>query len=1197
MKKRMIFIFVLAVLLVVGASAVMAFNRTSTGATYLKIKHELGKPAITDETSYMAVRAMQTSIVDGVDGSPSLNLTHPVEDIVCWDCHVDDPKGAQHSTVVLEDDNLDGTCGACHLGMGDLYEVLADMPYFTELEFDLAATGAVADAMTRVDNAITVDGTLDYSTLAQGGSKAKWEFEVNGEDASQGFPANFDGLIDKTADALEAIKDNHVTIAASGAMSETLPVATKIEAKVEAKGSQPEHLQHYLAELNTLDATVEAALDPTAVDLDRTIEGKWKPTPLPDEAKAFVNTTISDHFGDPTAVSDDKIEWKPPSGDSVGTGSIVAEFKLGETKIKFNKLDPADEDDALTALTAIAAEYTAVAPEFFKTEHKYSVKDTDTAANMLLIDTLESYKVSVLTDKGVKYEVKVHKGTDVFEDLVGFYEQKNSDHAGALSKVKTEFKWEPLGVDSYEYKTETMAFSPQAPPPLDDQSPIEEPAPPSQFAKIFFEAGKPNIVSDADFFIVRQMQSDVATTLGAPEGFHPFSDRTCWACHVGEPGGDVHSSVTLDEAAPTASCGTCHGLDELADMPFFHEPVWPLTDASSFVAAGAAVQQASVVVDNLPVGPEEYKWFFETAANDRYLEDSAAMDALIAVNKAEMIEIMNGLGLVSGSPEFEGKVESKASSPMMLESYFAEFQVLDAVVAAAAPVASIESTIEGKWKPTPLPDEAKTFVVDTLSAHFGDPTSSSETKVEWKPPAGSSAGVGQVEVEFKLHETKIKFKNIDPADNDAALAALQTVAAQYHAVPPDFSKGEHKDKPKNATADENIALIAAMQSYTPASFPDVEFKYEIKVKKDASDALGAAVLGFFDAKYGDVAGWAIKTKVELKWKTAVNDDFEYKIEVSANGNVLEGTVIQTPSATPLVYGDTVDVDVSLMNYAADIDSGSCILWLDDEITYANGSVYNATPLTAMKAADMLNHLGLEVPAAVDDHHGSSEVIGILWEGMLANGEMTEFGFTGMVNSTTGSIMHAANVFDGYMPVGTFVSESLEITETAMVELPLLTDTWVNGGDTATNFDDYAALVARTSGLDNVLLTFDRSALPKGANMISANLMVNVTLESGAFGKELTVLNTEAFDSTTVTYDDAPATYNPGEAVPVSVGMMTFDVGGNVAAWDAMSAQATTDGHIAQLVISGSGPWGRVTMDSLETWQAMPPTLMITYFVE
>ncbi|HEY52576.1 MAG TPA: S8 family serine peptidase [Caldilineae bacterium] len=321
--------------------------------------------------------------------------------------------------------------------------------------------------------------------------------------------------------------------------------------------------------------------------------------------------------------------------------------------------------------------------------------------------------------------------------------------------------------------------------------------------------------------------------------------------------------------------------------------------------------------------------------------------------------------------------------------------------------------------------------------------------------------------------------------------------------------------------------------------------------------------------------------------------------VTVEEGVLEGAVTQTPSADPLVYGDTVDVDVNLHNFGADIADGSAILWLDAEVTYVDGSAYNATPLTAMQAADLLARLGLEAPTALSDATAAEDVIGILWEGALANTETTDFGFTGMVNNTTGSIMHAVNVFDGYMHVGTFVSDALEITETAMVELPLLADTWVSGGSTGANHDSTTHLTVRTSGLDNAFLTFDRSALPAGASIISAELTVKTTAQSGAFGKELTVLNTNPFDSTTVTYDDAPQIYNPSAtvAVPDALGMVTFDVIGNVTAWDAAGAQATADQHIGQLAISATGPFGRIVFDSLETWQASPAKLVVTYFVE
>jgi uncharacterized repeat protein (TIGR01451 family) len=472
----------------------------------------------------------------------------------------------------------------------------------------------------------------------------------------------------------------------------------------------------------------------------------------------------------------------------------------------------------------------------------------------------------------------------------------------------------------------------------------------------------------------------------------------------------------------------------------------------------------------------------------------------------------------------------------------------------------------------------------------------------------------------------------DPADlRGVSLASAGSGISiiEYDGMQPWTSDGVHDDR-----YDFEVVVYSTIDN-TPGA-PEIVFAYDNFIGSPASATIGVENLTGTTASeflFGDPAGvisdglmvcfdydgpTAAPTVITYQatvdadaeigseiTNTAVhNTDLPGSMEASASASfmviqkVLEGSITQTPSADPLVYGDTVAVDVNLLNETnEDIVDGSAIVWLDDEVTYVDGSAYNATPLTAMQAADLLARMGQEVPAALNDAMAGDEVIGILWEGMLADGDSTDFGFVGMVNSTTGSIMHAVNVFNGYMPIGTFVSDALEITETATVELPLLADTWVSGGDTGANHDGYAALVARTSGLDNILLTFDRSALPEGANLISAELMVKVTLESGAFGKELTVLNTEPFDSTTVTYDTAPAVYNPGAAVPAAVGMMSFDVATNVAAWDAVGAQAIADQHMDTLAISASGPWGRISMDSLEAFEAKAPTLMVTYFVE
>lgn len=161
-----------------------------------------------------------------------------------------------------------------------------------------------------------------------------------------------------------------------------------------------------------------------------------------------------------------------------------------------------------------------------------------------------------------------------------------------------------------------------------------------------------------------------------------------------------------------------------------------------------------------------------------------------------------------------------------------------------------------------------------------------------------------------------------------------------------------------------------------------------------------------------------------------------------------------------------------------------------------------------------------------------------------------------------------------------------------VELPLVADTWVNGGSVGTNYNTFAALIARTTGLDNVLLTFDRSALPVGATIQSATLTLRMTGESGGPGKTLTAHNVNPFNSATVTYATAPLTYNPSTPVPAVVGPVSFDVKAQVMAWDAAGAQA--NGSIGQLAVSAAGLPGRVIFDSLESFAGAPATLTVTY---
>ena len=263
-----------------------------------------------------------------------------------------------------------------------------------------------------------------------------------------------------------------------------------------------------------------------------------------------------------------------------------------------------------------------------------------------------------------------------------------------------------------------------------------------------------------------------------------------------------------------------------------------------------------------------------------------------------------------------------------------------------------------------------------------------------------------------------------------------------------------------------------------------------------------------------------------------------------------------------------------------------IVPLDDEVSYVAGSVYGgAFPLTGAQMAAM----GLSLSAqSLTEHY--TGVVAVAYSGMIDNSQSVSFGFEAEVSATAaGSVQHRL-----ITPQGTFYSNTLDVVESVMLELPLLADTWVNSGDATGNFDSYAALIARTTGVDNILLTFDRSEVPIGATIVSAQLDVNATFQSGADGKQLSVVNVVPFDSTTVTYNDSPAVFNPGESMPVTLGPISFDATAQVAVWDAVAAQSPAQDEKGYLAISASGPYGRVVFDSLETYQANPANLTIVY---
>ena len=328
-----------------------------------------------------------------------------------------------------------------------------------------------------------------------------------------------------------------------------------------------------------------------------------------------------------------------------------------------------------------------------------------------------------------------------------------------------------------------------------------------------------------------------------------------------------------------------------------------------------------------------------------------------------------------------------------------------------------------------------------------------------------------------------------------------------------------------------------------------------------------------DGSYGEIAVW------QSKWE-------------------VDGSITQIPNADPLMYGDTVDVEVMATNIATGNGDGLVMVPIDNATTYVEGSAWGgAKPLTAAQVAELSARYDLGNEFSVQQADADA-VVAVAWEGPIGTGEEVNFGFTVEVTQYDGFVHHSA-VFavDAHM-FQILHSDVLDIFDDGLrtVMLPLTADTWVNGGEPAKNYMWDGKLVTRPTGLDNALLTFDRSALPEGANVVSAELTVHVTYETGALGKQLMVMNVDPFDAEMVTYADGLNFYNPGPGMDVAMGMLTLDATNQVMAWDADGSPGNP-----QLAIASDGPLGRVVFDSMQSSnpppaETAPPVLVVTYSV-
>ncbi len=310
-------------------------------------------------------------------------------------------------------------------------------------------------------------------------------------------------------------------------------------------------------------------------------------------------------------------------------------------------------------------------------------------------------------------------------------------------------------------------------------------------------------------------------------------------------------------------------------------------------------------------------------------------------------------------------------------------------------------------------------------------------------------------------------------------------------------------------------------------------------------------------------------------------------------------VTATASAATAAVGNEVSFHWDSLNIGSR-DNFLAYFPLPAGTTYVAGSAHGGlAPVTGdLASVQAAVAAGQNVTAMAEPP--AADVTGFVWAYDVLTKASNEMGYSVKVGEAAAGtrIKGVAQFLDmGYggdrLSIWrTYATAEVRVAKT--LELPLMYDTWVNGGQQNVNFNGYAALIARTSGLDNALLSFDRSGLPAGMEITAAALEVHFVGESGTKGKSLTAWNVNDFNPMTVTYTSAPQTYNPSAAVAVPSGHahVSFNVKSQVTAWDAAGAQAA--GGKGLLAVSASGPLGRVIFDSLESYQGSPAMLEVTY---
>ncbi|HSN77074.1 MAG TPA: pullulanase-type alpha-1,6-glucosidase, partial [Anaerolineae bacterium] len=231
--------------------------------------------------------------------------------------------------------------------------------------------------------------------------------------------------------------------------------------------------------------------------------------------------------------------------------------------------------------------------------------------------------------------------------------------------------------------------------------------------------------------------------------------------------------------------------------------------------------------------------------------------------------------------------------------------------------------------------------------------------------------------------------------------------------------------------------------------------------------------------------------------------------VFTNPQMLEGTVTQTASTSPVVPGTYIDVTVNVTNNTPDdIMDFLALAPIDPDTMYVSGSAYGgAFPLTAAAALEK----GMTDLAA---GRAPEDVVAVAWAGPFFNGDMVDFGFQVRVVSSSGEVQHDVALFDGATFLASLTSDALLIVDNSAYPVSRSRrfnsdrDTFINGAQPGAYFGDAQTMWTGYFGQMRPLVHTPMDGIPGDAYVDVAYLYLYIVEGRGFSNWSNSVINVE-----------------------------------------------------------------------------------------